>query len=62
MSDAPTQEGDGVGLTRKTKHLVFKRAVPLFTNRKDGLAKYGCRISIFGHFGALRGSPGVTDG
>ena len=57
MSDAPTKEGNGVGQTRKTKHLVFKGAVPLFTYRKDGRDKSGYRGGIFGCFGALRGHP-----
>ena len=40
----------------------FGVAVPLFTNEKDGYAKFGNDRGIFGCLGAFRGPPGVTDG
>ena len=34
MSDAPTQEGNGVGQTKETKHLVFKGNFPSLPTEK----------------------------
>ena len=52
------------GLTNH-RHFTFsglKGVVLLFTYKINGWAKYGCLNAIFGCFGALRGSPWVTDG
>ena len=40
----------------------FMGVVLLFTNKKDGWAKYGCLGATFGCFWVLRGALEVTDG
>ena len=55
--------GEGGG--RNQKDLTgdrFQVIVPLFTHEDGGQVRSGYLGGVFGHFGALRGAPGVRDG
>ena len=62
MGEMPPQEDDGVGRFRKTQNLmVLKGLFPSFIMKKTHKGKAGDLGSIFGCFGALRGTPRVTN-
>jgi len=62
MGEVPPQEGDGVGRFRKTQNLmVLKGLLPSCIMKKTHKGKAGDLGSISGCFGALRGTPRVTN-
>ena len=59
-----TTPGGGQGRTTQ-KDLTGDRLqviVPFFTHENGGQVRSGHLGGVFGHFGALRGAPGVRDG
>ena len=62
MGDASSQEGERVGVRRETYGLMASwelfSSLPMIEKAKRILVILAV---FFGHFGALRSSPGVTD-